>query len=78
MGLLSNTKAFCKLTLRYLPVLGWSGYLAENPFLQRDKKKERISISDRSNLGSVWPNRTEPFTLPKFCNTEELLSGEVL
>ena len=39
MGLLGSMKMYCKFSLRYLPVLGWAGYLAESPFLRRDREK---------------------------------------
>ena len=46
-GRLGNARAFAKVVLKYLPVIGWSSFLSEDIFLDRswDRDKEKVSQS---------------------------------
>ena len=65
MGILGNCKAFAKESLKYVPILGWAGRLADNVYLARNLEKERSRM--KNNLSELvgYPSPIWLFLFPE-------------
>lgn len=63
-GQLFSAKCFMKNELKYVPLIGWSFYLLEMPFLRRDFTRDREQLIEGIKLLSEFPM---PSKLLMFC-----------